>query len=67
MKAKRTALEIAADEFRTGRPKAPRSVKRACCILLRVTRGELAALKTESRRAGVSVPEVLMRPWRAQP
>ena len=66
MTEKRTPAEKAADEFRTGRPKVPRSVKRSCCVLLRVTRGELAALKAESRRSGVSVPEVLMRPWRAK-
>lgn len=60
--AKRTPAEIAADAKRTGRPhkKAPRSV----AILVRATPKERRRLDVDAGAAGLSVPDLLMRPWR---
>jgi hypothetical protein len=66
MKAKRrerrTKAEIAADARRTGRPThgGPRTV----AVLVRVTPDERSRLDADAQVARLSVPDLLMRPWR---
>ena len=47
-----------------GRPPLPPDERRTKPIKVRVTATEYRLLEREARRAKVSIPEVLMRPWR---
>ena len=49
-----------------GRPPLPENKRRGASITLRVTARERARLKAEAKRQGVSVSDVLMRPWREE-
>jgi len=49
-----------------GRPALPPEERRAEIIGLRVTARERARLKADAKRQGVSVPDLLMRPWREE-
>jgi hypothetical protein len=59
---RRTKAEIAADARRTGRPThgGPRTV----AVLVRVTPDERRRLDADAQVARLSVPDLLMRPWR---
>ena len=63
MKAKRTPAEVEADTRRTGRPPRPGKL-RSVAILVRATPDERRRLDADARAAGLSVPNLLMRPWR---
>lgn len=58
----RTKAEIAADAKRTGRPThgGPRTV----AVLVRVTPDERRRLDADAQVARLSVPDLMMRPWR---
>jgi hypothetical protein len=62
VKQRRTAAEIAADDRRTGRPThgGPRTV----AVLVRVTPDERRRLDADAKVARLSVPDLLMKPWR---
>jgi hypothetical protein len=62
-KSRRTPAEIAADTRRTGRPPRPGKL-RSVAILVRATPDERRRLDADARAAGLSVPNLLMRPWR---
>ena len=49
---------------RMGRPPLPPDKRRAVAVAFRITVGEHKAVLSEARRRGVSVPDVLMAPWR---
>jgi hypothetical protein len=49
---------------RAGRPPKNPAEKRSAFVGVKMTRAERAALAAEARRAGVTVSDVLMRPWR---
>ncbi len=49
-----------------GRPPVPENKRRGEIITLRVTARERAQLKAEAKRKGVSVSDLLMRPWREE-
>lgn len=49
---------------RMGRPPFPKGTARSLHVTVRLTARELRRLRAEARRRGVSVSELLMRPWR---
>ena len=51
---------------RMGRPPTPAKKKRRRFLSLRVTDAELKAVQAEAERQGVSVGELLMKPWRKE-
>lgn len=63
-KKQRTKAQIAADAKRTGRPPKPPEDVRENYISLRVTKSERALLDKEAARLGVTITDLLLRPWR---
>ena len=47
-----------------GRPPMPAGTARSAYVTVRLSERERVALKAEAKRRGVSVSELLMRPWR---
>ena len=47
-----------------GRPPFPKGTARQEIISLRVSEKERVRLKAEAKRQGVSLSELIMRPWR---
>ena len=47
-----------------GRPPKPPAERRDAQVTVSLTKAELARLRREAREAGVTVSELLMRPWR---
>jgi predicted HicB family RNase H-like nuclease len=46
-----------------GRPPKPENKKKNARIDLRVTKTELRKLRAEARKRGISLTELLLRPW----
>ena len=51
---------------RMGRPPLPPDERKSVHISVRLTRAELARLKTLAREHGMTVSELLIRPWREE-
>ena len=51
---------------RMGRPPKPARLKMSKFIGVKVTPDEYRRLRIEARRAGLSIPALLMRPWRKE-
>lgn len=66
MKRMRTKAQIAADKRRTGRPPLPASQKKGRFVQVRVTEAQLRQLKSEARRRGCTVADLLLGPWRKE-
>ena len=64
MKKTRTAAEIAADKRRTGRPRKPVGKKQSRRITVYLTPDEYRQLEEWAKQKGVSLAELVMRPWR---
>jgi len=47
-----------------GRPPLLPHLKRGMVLSIRITRGERARMEAEADKAGLSLAELLMRPWR---
>jgi len=47
-----------------GRPPLPSHLKRGIVLSIRITREERVRLEAEAEKAGLSLAELLMRPWR---
>jgi len=47
-----------------GRPPLPKGTARELHVTVRLNAQELRRLKDEAKRRGVSVSELLMKPWR---
>jgi len=64
MARKRTKAQIAADKLRTGRPPKARDAKQSKRISVNLTQGEYQYFQKLAREEGVSLAEIVMRPWR---
>jgi hypothetical protein len=51
-------------KVRMGRPPMPSTKRRARIIGVRVTVAELGALRAEAKRQGLSLTNLLLKPWR---
>jgi len=47
-----------------GRPPLPPEERKSVIVSIRLTKAELARLKALAREHGVTVTELIMRPWR---
>jgi len=47
-----------------GRPPMPEGTQRTVQVKARVTPAEAARLKTEAKKRGCTISDLLMRPWR---
>ena len=59
-----TACMNARPRKRMGRPPLPKGTARELHVTVRLNAQELRRLKDEAKRRGVSVSELLMKPWR---
>jgi predicted HicB family RNase H-like nuclease len=64
MKQKRTPAQLAADLERTGRPPKPAKLRYSEQLTVKMTRDERRRLEAAAQREGLSLPGLLMRPWR---
>jgi hypothetical protein len=65
-KKKRSPAEIAADKRRTGRPRKPADEKQRYRITVYLNKAEWEHMQQLARQEGVSLAELVMRPWREQ-
>ena len=47
-----------------GRPPLPPEERKSAIVSVRLTKAELARLKALAREQGITVSELIMRPWR---
>jgi hypothetical protein len=66
MTTQRTKAEIAADARRTGRPTLPARALKTQIVALRLTRGEVAALRKAAKASGMTLSGYLLAPHRPQ-
>ena len=49
-----------------GRPPKPPAEKRGQRVLVSMTQAELQELTTEAKKHGMTISQILMRPWREE-
>jgi len=65
-KRKRTAAEVAADKLRTGRPRKAAREKQSERITVYLTPSERRQFERMAKKEGISLAELVMRPWREE-
>jgi hypothetical protein len=60
----RTAAQVAADKFRTGRPPKKQEEKRTYRVTVNLTAAEYQRAHDEARQRAVPLADVVMGPWR---
>jgi hypothetical protein len=66
MKKKRSNAQIAADKYRTGRPRKTPDDKRTEQVTVYLTKAERIRLEQLAQEEGMTLPSLIMQPWRKQ-
>ena len=64
MSKHRTKAQLDADRLRPGRPRKATRVKKSERVMVNLAKDEHERLEAMARKEGLSLPALIMRPWR---